>query len=446
MSPTRTIYTVEEITRILRGIVDSNPMFQGLWVQGEISNFSRPSSGHVYFSLKEARSQIKVAIFQPKASRLRFPLQNGDEVLVYGKLGIYDQRSEYQIIGDRVEPIGVGALQLAYERLRAELAAEGLFDDSHKKPLPDFPRRIGVVTSATGAAIQDILRTLEERYPAVEVLLCPTLVQGEGAAEQIAHAIGRLNQILGVDVLIVGRGGGSIEDLWPFNEEIVARAIFDSDIPVVSAVGHETDYTISDEVADRRALTPTDAANLVVPDQQELRWQLDAYQRQLTQNIRRRLESEQRELTHLQARIAPARQIDVLNRFHQTVDQFETQGGRAMRQCLSERTGQLERLHAALVHRNPTPQIQDLRHRLEGLTHRLEAAITERITEVTEAWRVASSRLDVLSPIATLARGYSVCRDSEGATVTDVSQVGIGEQVDVQLARGSLECKIERID
>jgi exodeoxyribonuclease VII large subunit len=444
MSPTRTIYTVREITAILRRALDSDPKFRGLWVQGEISNFVRATSGYIYFTLKDAHSQIKVAIF--KSNVFRFPPQNGDEVLVRGKLDIYDQRSEYQIIVDTVEPVGAGALQLAYERLKAKLDAEGLFDDNLKKPLPKFPRRIGVVTSATGAAIQDILRTLEERYPAVEVLLCPTLVQGEGAAEQIAHAIGRLNQMPGIDVLIVGRGGGSIEDLWAFNEEIVARAIFDSDIPVVSAVGHETDYTISDEVADRRALTPTDAANLVVPDQQELRWQLDAYQRQLTQNIRRRLESEQRELTHLQARIAPAQQIDVLNRFHQTVDQFETQGGRAMRQCLSKRIRRLDGLQAELIHRSPTPQIQDLRHRLEGLTHRLESAIAEQITGATEAWRVASSRLDALSPLATLARGYSVCQNAEGATVTDVSQVAVDERVDVQLARGSLECKIERID
>jgi exodeoxyribonuclease VII large subunit len=444
MSPTRTIYTVREITAILRRALDSDPKFRGLWVQGEISNFVRATSGYIYFTLKDAHSQIKVAIFKPNV--FRFPPQNGDEVLVRGKLDIYDQRSEYQIIVDTVEPVGAGALQLAYERLKAKLDAEGLFDDNLKKPLPKFPRRIGVVTSATGAAIQDILRTLEERYPAVEVLLCPTLVQGEGAAEQIAHAIGRLNQIPGVDVLIVGRGGGSIEDLWPFNEEIVARAIFDSDIPVVSAVGHETDYTISDAVADERALTPTDAATLVVPDQQDLRWQLDEYQRRLVRNITHRIESEQRELTHLQARIAHPRQIDVLNRFHQTVDQFETQGQRAMRDGLSERAGRLERLYTELVHRRPTPQIQELRHKLNELTQRLESAITEQITGATEAWRVASSRLDALSPLATLARGYSVCQNAEGATVTDVSQVEVGERVDVQLARGSLECKIERID
>jgi exodeoxyribonuclease VII large subunit len=444
MSPTRTIYTVREITAILRRALDSDPKFRGLWVQGEISNFVRATSGYIYFTLKDAHSQIKVAIF--KSNVFRFPPQNGDEVLVRGKLDIYDQRSEYQIIVDTVEPVGAGALQLAYERLKAKLDAEGLFDDNLKKPLPKFPRRIGVVTSATGAAIQDILRTLEERYPAVEVLLCPTLVQGEGAAEQIAHAIGRLNQMPGIDVLIVGRGGGSIEDLWAFNEEIVARAIFDSDIPVVSAVGHETDYTISDAVADERALTPTDAANLVVPDQQDLRWQLDEYQRRLVRNITHRIESEQRELTHLQARIAPAQQIDVLNRFHQTVDQFETQGQRAMRDGLSERAGRLERLYTELVHRRPTPQIQELRHKLNELTQRLESAITEQITGATEAWRVASSRLDALSPIATLARGYSVCRDAEGVTITEASQVGVGERVDVQLARGSLECKIERID
>ena len=446
MSPTRNIYTVAEITAILRQTVESNPMFQDLWVRGEISNFSRPSSGHIYFTLKDARSQIRVAIFRREASQLRFPPQNGDDVLVHGRLSIYDQRGEYQIIGDQLAPVGAGALQLAYERLKAKLSAEGLFDSIHKTPLPKFPRRIGVITSATGAAIQDILRTLEERYPMVEVLLLPTLVQGAEAAEEIARAIGRMNRIPGIDVLIVGRGGGSIEDLWAFNEEIVARAIFESDIPVVSAVGHETDHTISDEVADRPALTPTDAANRVVPDQQDLRKQLDEYQRRFTQNMRGRLELEQRELTHIQARIVPARQIDALNRFRQTVDHFETQGQGAMQQHLSNQTVQLDGLHTELVHRNPRPHIEELRHRLNGLTQRLESAITQQIIDATEAWRVASSRLDALSPIATLTRGYSVCRDAKSATVTDGAQVKVGERVDIQLARGTLTCKIERID
>ena len=397
MFPTGRIYKVHEITQILQGILQSEPILQDLWLEGEVSNLARPTSGHVYFTLKDNSSQIKCAIFKRAASRLRFPMQNGDAVLVNGRLSIYDARSEYQIIGERVVPAGVGELQLAFERLKEQLAAEGLFDPAHKKPLPKFPQKIGLITSATGAAIRDILRMLQKRYPAVEVLLFPTLVQGEEAAAEIAHAVKRLNRLSGIDFLIVGRGGGSIEDLWAFNEEVVARAIFASHIPIVSAVGHETDTTIADLVADHRAPTPSAAVENIVPDQEELHLQLAGIRSNLVRSITGRIDFIQAKLENIQSRIPATHRIDAINRLRQVIDQLDSRGQRAAGQQLNGKR---------------------------------------------RTWQVAATQLDALSPLATLARGYSICKDSSGKTVTDVSQVRAGEEVDVRLSRGRLACRV----
>ena len=369
MFPTGTIYKVYEITQILQGILQSEPMLQDLWLEGEISNLGRPSSGHVYFTLKDNNSQIQCAIFRPAASRLRFPIQNGDAVLVNGRLSIYDARSQYQIIGERVVPAGVGELQLAFERLKEQLAEEGLFDPIHKKPLPKFPQKIGLITSATGAAIRDILRMLQKRYPCVEVLLFPTLVQGEDAAAEIAHAIACMNRLPGIDLLIVGRGGGSIEDLWAFNEAVVARALFNSHIPTVSAVGHETDVTIADLVADHRAPTPSAAVENIVPDQEELRLQLAAVRSSLVRSIAGRIDVVRTRLENIQSRIPATHRVDAINRLRQVIDQLDLRGQRAAAQQLKGKQ---------------------------------------------RAWEVAAAQLDTLSPLATLARGYSICKDSIG--------------------------------
>ena len=334
MFPTGKIYKVHEITQILQGILQSEPILQDLWLEGEISNLGRPSSGHVYFTLKDNNSQIQCAIFRSAASRLRFPLQNGDAVLVNGRLTIYDARSQYQIIGERVVPAGVGELQLAFERLKEQLASEGLFDPIHKKPLPKFPQKIGLITSATGAAIRDILRMLQKRYPTVEVLLFPTLVQGEDAAAEIAHAVACMNRLPGIDLLIVGRGGGSIDDLWAFNEDIVARALFKSHIPTVSAVGHETDITIADLVADHRAPTPSAAVENIVPDQEELRQQLAAIRYNLVRSIAGRIDAVRTKLENIQSRIPPTHRIDAINRLRQAIDQLDDRGQRAAVQQL----------------------------------------------------------------------------------------------------------------
>ena len=395
--PTGTIYKVHEITQILQGILQAEPILQDLWLEGEISNLARPTSGHVYFTLKDNNSQIKCAIFKRAALRLRFPMQNGDAVLVNGRLSIYDARSEYQIIGERVVPAGVGELQLAFERLKEQLAAEGLFDPIHKKPLPEFPQKIGLITSATGAAIRDILRMFQKRYPAVEVLLFPTLVQGDGAAEEIAHAIACMNRQSGIDLLIVGRGGGSIEDLWAFNEEVVARAIFASHIPTVSAVGHETDTTIADLVADHSAPTPSASVENIVPDREELRTQLAGIRSNLVRYITQRIDIIQTKLENIQSRIPATHRIDAINRLRQVIDQLDNRGQRAAGQQLNGKR---------------------------------------------RTWQVAATQLDTLSPLATLARGYSICKDSNGKTVTDASQVRAGEEVDVRLSRGRLACRV----
>ena len=397
MQPTGKIYKVHEITQILQGILQSEPILQDLWLEGEISNLGRPSSGHIYFTLKDNSSQIQCAIFRPAASRLRFPIQNGDAVLVNGRLTIYDARSQYQIIGERVVPAGVGELQLAFERLKEQLAAEGLFDRIHKKPLPEFPQKIGLITSATGAAIRDILRMLQKRYPAVEVLLFPTLVQGDEAAAEIVHAIKCLNRLSGIDLLIVGRGGGSIEDLWAFNEAVVARAIFASHIPIVSAVGHETDTTIADLVADHRAPTPSAAVENIVPDQEELHLQLAGIRSNLVRSITGRIDFIQAKLENIQSRIPATHRIDAINRLRQVIDQLDSRGQRAAGQQLNGKR---------------------------------------------RTWQVAATQLDALSPLATLARGYSICKDSRGKTVIDASQVRPGEEVDVRLSRGRLACRV----
>lgn len=419
MFPDKKTYTVSEITAILRNVVESDPRFQDCWIEGEISGIARPRSGHIYFKLKDDRCQISCAIFRQAALRLKFPPKDGDAVLLHGHLGIYEVRGEYQIIGDRMEPAGVGALQLAFERLKEQLQREGLFEDEHKKPLPTFPRKIGIVTSATGAALQDILRMLSKRYPLVEVVLCPTLVQGDDAAPMIARAIERMNSFSDIDLLIVGRGGGSIEDLWAFNEEIVARAIFASEIPIVSAVGHETDFTISDFVADQRAPTPSAAVELIVPDQEELRRHVGNSEIRLLRIIRACITSARTELSNMDNRIVPGQRIDAINRFYQTVDRLEMQSHREMKQRLTNALGELD-----------------------GFAAPLKRLAAQRINTGMEKWKVASAQLAALNPIATLARGYSVCQRENGEVVTDASLAEEGEALDVRLSRGALTCEV----
>ena len=395
--PTKIVRSVSEITRLLKQLIDEQPEFQNVWVQGEVSNYSRSGAGHVYFTLKEGSHQISVAIFRSDATRLKFLPKDGEEVIVQGQLGLYSARGQYQIVGRNVEPVGVGALQRAYEELKQRLADEGLFDDIYKKPLPRYPRKIGVVTSETGAAIQDILRQLRERYPLTKVILHPTLVQGDGAAQGIAFALQAMNQRDDIDVLIVGRGGGSIEDLWAFNEERVARAIFDSRIPVVSAVGHETDFTIADFVADYRASTPTHAGH-IVPDQDELFAQLEGFDARLRATIQNQLNGNATRIQELETRLAPTQRKDAIYQLYQTVDTLDVACRSAVGRTLSDSENRLHTL---------------------------------------------AQRLDALSPLATLKRGYSISRKTDGEVLTAAEQVSVGDRIEVQLVEGHLACRVE---
>ena len=307
LSPTRTVHSVSEITGLLKRLLEQHPPFQNVWVRGEVSNCTFHSSGNIYFTLKDANTQISCVLWRSGASRFRSFLRRGEEIEIQGRVTIYDRRGEYQITVSKVEPVGIGALQRAFEELKQRLTEEGLSDSAHKKTLPKFPKKIGVVTSATGAAIQDIRKQSAKRYPLAEILLYPSRVQGDGAAEEIVHAIKAMNQRDDIDVLIVGRGGGSIEDLWAFNEEIVARAIFASRIPIVSAVGHETDFTISDMVADRRAATPSAAVEHIVPDQAELLERLDNGRAVLRNRIMEQLQKYIMRLQEFETRLSPQR-------------------------------------------------------------------------------------------------------------------------------------------
>lgn len=395
----RQVYKVSEVTRIVKSVLESS-LISTLWVEGEVSNFSQPSSGHLYFTLKDASSQIKCAIFRPVADRLRGMLEDGASVILYGRLTVYEPRGEYQIIGTRVEPLGAGALQLAFEQLKQRLTAEGLFDEAHKKPIPLVPQKVGVITSRTGAAIRDILNVMDRRFSNVSVLIYPAMVQGAGAAEQIAAAIGTMNQLGGLDVLIVGRGGGSAEDLWAFNEEVVARSIYASEIPVISAVGHEIDFTIADFVADRRAPTPSAAAEIVVANKADLVRNLEGLKARLRGNMDKRMQ-------------------------------------------LLERT--LENIHNRLLSKSGQNRINMLQQNIDDLLQRCTVSIQHSLEARRDRFRKSAAELNALSPLAILQRGYSVCfQYPSKKVIKSAGEVSAGDRVEVKLANGEIICEVER--
>lgn len=397
-SPKLPILSVSRLTALLREVVEEN-FFQVL-VEGEISNFSTPASGHWYFCLKDENAQMRTVMFRTAARLLRFRPENGMQVIASGRLSIYPQRGEVQLIVESLEPRGVGSLQVAFEQRKALLAAEGLFAAERKRPLPPYPRLVGVVTSATGAAIQDILQVLRRRHAGVRLLLRPVRVQGEGAAEEIAEAIGDLNRHGEADVLIVGRGGGSLEDLWAFNEEAVARAIHASLIPVISAVGHEVDVTIADFVADLRAPTPSAAAELVVRSRLELEGHLDHLLQRLGRQMKGRLS------------------------------------------LLNERVGGLQRRL-----RSPRQEIASLRRRQEELEQRLCLAMTGRRREAAGKLGALAGRLDALSPLRTLERGYAIAfAERSGRAVRQAAELTPGDRLRLRFGQGQARVTVDEVE
>ncbi len=412
--------------------------FPTIRVEGEISNLARPASGHLYLTLKDAGAQVRCAMFRNRNRLLGFAPENGQQVLVRGRLSLYEPRGDYQLILEHMEEAGDGALRRAYEQLRQRLAAEGLFAEEHKIPLPALPKRIGVITSPSGAAIRDVLSILKRRFPTIPVLVYPVPVQGQGAGEEIARMIDIAAEREDCDVLILTRGGGSLEDLWAFNEEIVARAIFNCAIPIVSAVGHEIDVTIADFVADLRAPTPSGAAEMVTPDSQEwLQW-LGTVETRLAQQTRRHLAQATQQLDWLGKRLAGQHPGARLSQKMQGLDHLDMRLQGAMHQRLRSHAGTLRETQARLHQHNPQQRILRYQGRFEHLAHQLTLLTKQQLTNRSRQLGALGRTLNTVSPLATLDRGYSITRDSRGHILRRAAEIEPGTSVETQLAEGKI--------
>jgi exodeoxyribonuclease VII large subunit len=407
-----------------------------LWVEGEVSNFACPASGHWYLSLKDNSAQVRCAMFRNANQRVKFRPKNGTQVLVRCRAGLYEDRGEYQLIIEHMEEAGFGALQRQFEQLKAKLAQEGLFDADKKQTLPTSINHIGVITSKTGAAVKDILSVLKRRFPAIKVSIFPTAVQGEEATEQIVNAITDANRCEQLDALIVGRGGGSLEDLWSFNTESVARAIAASRLPVISAVGHEIDFTIADFVADLRAPTPSAAAELISPDGQQIHAQLTRYQSLLSDIQRRIIGSYQQQLGHLQKRLQhPGSKLQQQT---QLLDHLDIRLTRAMQNKLKECQQRRNQLADQLRIQTPKKRLQNSRQNIADSLGRLTKAMAQKQQTMQLKLEQNMHLLDTVSPLKTMGRGYSVIRDTQGKVVNSTQKVAKGDSVTGQLKDGQL--------
>ncbi len=437
------IFTVSELTYEIKAILEAR--FSEVWVEGEISNLRIPPSGHFYFTLKDDFSQIRAILFRMKSRVLRFVPEDGLHMVCRGRLSVYERRGEYQLIIEEMEPKGIGALQLAFLQVKERLEREGLFDVSHKKPIPAFPQTVGIITSPTGAVIRDMIQIIQRRFENVAILLYPARVQGEGASEEIASGIRYFNRMKNVDVIIIGRGGGSLEDLWAFNEEGLARAIYSSRLPVISAVGHETDYTISDFVADLRAPTPSAAAELVVKDKKEVKRELLYLQNRLETRIFTLLGEARVDLSYHHKRMPDIKKKveDYLLR----VDDLLNRSRKALVWDIKRKDEKRIHLVQRLELRSPILTIRDDRSFIIDIRRRLNRSLRHFLEIRKETLRGISGQLNSLSPLAILERGYSITRKLPlHKIVKAVDEVKAGDQVEVKLFRGTLFCGVERTE
>ena len=442
LQPTRRALTVSELTARIRDLLAKN--FTGLSVEAEISNCREAQSGHLYFTLKDEKAQIRCVWFKQDRRGLKFRVEDGLKVTLRGSISVYEQRGEYQIYVETMEPLGVGALQLAFEQLKKRLDAEGLFDASHKKPLPLLPSRIGLITSPKGAAVRDVVRILRRRFHNVHLTVFPVRVQGEGSAEEIVRALRFFNQRKLVDVLILARGGGSIEDLWSFNEEIVARAIYDSEIPVISGVGHETDFTIADFVADVRASTPSAAAELVVQTRREFDKHIAELRQALSDQIRYRILVLSRRVHELGASRGFRRPLDLLRQRRQRADEMTSRLALGLRARLEQSRKRYTAAHLRIFR-------FDFRARISALRIRLERHAAELGKKMERLSRIKRERLEKLlvqleerSPLKVLERGYSIVTDSNDLVLRDASSVSLGDSISIQLHKGKLTTEVKK--
>lgn len=437
------IWTVSQLTRRVKALLEAEVGF--VWVAGEISNWRVSPAGHAYFTLKDKDSQLDAVMFRGKLMRLRFSPDNGLDVVVYGQVTVYEKRGSYQIVCEEMQPKGVGALQLAFEKLKRKLADEGLFAEEHKKPLPLLPRRIGIVTSPTGAAIRDILNVINRRFANVHVILYPARVQGDEAAPEIVEGI-RVLDAYGVDVMIVGRGGGSLEDLWPFNEEIVVRAVYAAETPIISAVGHEIDFTLTDFAADVRAPTPSAAAELVVREQETLLARIRELRASLAKDTRQAVQRLRHRLDIVKGSYALRKPEELVRQRRQTCDDLRIRLEDAMNEHIRERRTRLDRTARALALLSPAHHLRRARERLAALRQRLLQGGMTAAERVRARLETARARLDALSPVAILERGYALVFRRGGAElVRDAAQLEAGDAVAMRFGKGGADAKITEI-
>ena len=435
----RKVLSVSDLNRQAKRLLEVS--FPSIWVEGELSNVARPRSGHWYFTLKDAGAQVRCAMFRGSNIRVRFQPVEGQQILIRAKVSLYEGRGDYQLIAEHMEEAGAGALQRAFEELKNRLAREGLFDAEHKKPLPTIPSHVAVITSPTGAAIRDILTVFQRRYPALKITIIPALVQGVEAAPQIVRALELAEQLPGVDAIIAGRGGGSLEDLWPFNEESVARAIARCTVPVVSAVGHEIDFTIADFVADHRAPTPSAAAEVLSPDHQELQNTLLGYEQMVTRIMAHRLRGHRQVLAHLHSRLRHPGER--LREQSQRLDDLDIRLRKAMELRLHKAGATLGNTKERLHQHTPLSTLARLKTLQQQLEQRLNLAMSANLDRKKRVLTSRIAELDAYSPLATLLRGYSILQTEDGTIISDASQTRTGDKLNARLGKGNLTCTVD---
>lgn len=439
----RSVFSVSGLNRAVARLLEQE--FAWVWVEGEISNLATPASGHIYFTLKDAGAQVRCAMFRGRNRELKFRPENGSQVVVRCKVSLYEARGDYQLIVDRMEQAGAGALQKKFEELKQKLAAEGLFSEAGKQSLPEVPACIGVITSRTGAAIRDVLSVIERRFPSVPVKLFPVPVQGEESAPAICHALELAQQYGACDVLLLVRGGGSLEDLWSFNEESVARAIFNCSIPVVSGVGHEVDITIADFVADHRAATPTAAAETVTPDQQAWMQTLDWYQSRLHQLAGEKITRAGERLSWLRTRLTQQHPLANLQRLGQRVNDIDKRMRMTMDYKIRAASDRMQHVHTRLLSCSPAINIRNYRNNIERLQQQAQFHIRSAVEQRKSHLSTLASTLNVISPLQTLSRGYSITSNADGQAITNTDSVSQNELINTRLHSGQLISRIEKI-
>jgi exodeoxyribonuclease VII large subunit len=437
----RTVYSVSELNKTIRGLLESQ--FPLMWIEGEISNLAEPASGHIYFTLKDAKAQVRCAMFKGRKQLLNFKPANGQQILIRAKVGLYEARGEFQLIAEHMEEAGDGALRREFEELKARLAKEGLFDEALKQPLPALPKCIAVITSGTGAAIRDVLSVLERRFPSIPVQIYPVAVQGEKAAPEIAKALYRVSKSKSCDVILLVRGGGSLEDLWAFNEEQVARAIVLCDVPVISGVGHEVDVTIADFTADHRAATPSAAAELVSPNQQTYEHKFQSFQRQLVRLMQSHLSRLNEQSQWLQNRLKMQHPNSQLMQQSQQLDDLSSNLQAAFQVIINEKKHDLKYHMQSLLNNRPDQFIDYQKVQLEDLSSRLVYISQLNIENRQQQLANLSRTLQAISPLNTLSRGYSITRDANGETVTNARQLRKGDIITNEFNKGKVSSRVE---